>query len=77
MSELQIIIAAVAGIACFAFGYAWAGPRRMRKFKCWIGAHAPDSKINQEGQYLVQRCLYCDRVTMKMEVKGHNIRRVQ
>ncbi len=66
----------MAAIACFAFGYAWATPKKLRKLKCWIGLHAPDAGIREEGMYLVQRCLYCDRVTMKMEKRENTLRRI-
>lgn len=38
----------------------------MRKLKCWFGFHAPDT-IKEEGDRIVQRCLYCDRVVHQFE----------
>ena len=48
-----------------------------RKFKCWLGIHAPDSKLNDSGKYITQRCLYCDRVVHQFRRDANNkIRRV-
>ena len=77
MTDFQILVCAVAGLACFVIGYLWASESRMRKLKCLLGFHAPDSRLRNEGTYLVQRCLYCDRVMIKMEAKDNHIRRIQ
>lgn len=45
-----------------------------RKIKCLFGVHAPDC-IKDEGDRLVQRCLYCDRVVIEFENRNNTIRR--
>ena len=49
----------------------------MRKLKCWFGFHAANT-VQDEGDKVVQRCLYCDRVVheFRRDTKGF-IRRVQ
>jgi len=50
--------------------------RTVRKIKCFFGFHAPDT-IYTQGEYLVQRCLYCDKVVVRLENKDQKIRRIQ
>ena len=47
-----------------------------RKIRCFFGLHAPDT-IYTQGDHLVQRCLYCDKVVVRLENKEHRIRRVK
>lgn len=47
-----------------------------RMFKCWLGLHAPDT-VRDDGNRILQRCLYCDRVVHEFERDENNfIRRV-
>ena len=46
-----------------------------RKIKCFFGVHAPDC-IKEEGDALVQRCLYCDIAIHRFENKNNTIRRI-
>lgn len=46
-----------------------------RKLKCFFGRHQPDS-IKKRGDYLLQRCLYCDKIVVILKNNEDKIRRV-
>lgn len=60
----------------------------LRKLKCFFGFHAPDvireenfTEIGRNGaankNFYVARCLYCDRVVVRIENQNQRIRRVK
>jgi hypothetical protein len=50
--------------------------RWKRKLRCFLGIHEPDT-IYTQGDHLVQRCLYCDKVVVRLENTEQRIRRIK